>query len=614
MSTTNLFYKLFIFYILYICILDCSIKTLSQEILSEISSIEDFNSIYYDPFKVDNLVATDATLDNSTNIDISKEAGEDIIYPRNITMLFKGSWTVINGSLEEFKFTQKSGVILFSASNLAFTAIDSNNSTSSTSNNSSPYSFDKVEGELVFRDGIYLNVEYIRFYLYGIYEYQTGLLSTIAIPALNRYGYNISPINFTTAIENGKNQSEILDSIKLQMSNIANNVTMVDFNVTQNVILTEEQQQEYQSMIFVLVQQFNNVTEEFNLQTLPPNYNYEHDEKAVLWTQGQFYSIINNVYMNFNSSNIVMSDYKHKWMNYVVMVTLQSFVQIIVLLKQIDYSGTQSGASKVSMITIGIQTILDAYLCLFHLSVGILIDSMFNAFATAAFFEFVTFSLMEMRFLLIILKANRPQAFAEGWASLRREFSLFYLRFYTCLITSFIILYYYFSTLFTLFLFIMYSFWVPQIIMNAQKSIRKPYLWKYVLGTSISRLLIPLYFFGCPNNFIPLKPDFTFSVLLVLWVAIQVAVLYLQSIWGPQFFIPKRFLPQRYQYYRPISQAIKNRGDLNCVICMNDVEEAHEYLITPCEHIFHSKCLKDWADYKLECPVCRNPLPIGLDV
>jgi len=34
-----------------------------------------------------------------------------------------------------------------------------------------------------------------------------------------------------------------------------------------------------------------------------------------------------------------------------------------------------------------------------------------------------------------------------------------------------------------------------------------------------------------------------------------------------------------------------------------------DYMITPCNHIFHTKCLEPWIEKKLECPFCRRPLP-----
>ncbi|KAJ1605422.1 RING-H2 finger and transmembrane domain-containing protein [Cryptosporidium canis] len=52
-----------------------------------------------------------------------------------------------------------------------------------------------------------------------------------------------------------------------------------------------------------------------------------------------------------------------------------------------------------------------------------------------------------------------------------------------------------------------------------------------------------------------------------------------------------------------------------CVICMINVtifDELNNELCavcTPCDHIFHQKCLKQWMKIKLECPTCRRSIP-----
>lgn len=46
-------------------------------------------------------------------------------------------------------------------------------------------------------------------------------------------------------------------------------------------------------------------------------------------------------------------------------------------------------------------------------------------------------------------------------------------------------------------------------------------------------------------------------VLLVLWVALQVVALLSQDIFGPQYMIPARFLPPKYNYYRPLPQSLR---------------------------------------------------------
>jgi hypothetical protein len=66
-------------------------------------------------------------------------------------------------------------------------------------------------------------------------------------------------------------------------------------------------------------------------------------------------------------------------------------------------------------------------------------ESLFNAFATAAFFKFVVFSIFEMRYLLAIWKASRPLNSGEGWEIMRRELSVLYSRF--CKYKPFILLF-----------------------------------------------------------------------------------------------------------------------------------------------------------------------------
>lgn len=59
----------------------------------------------------------------------------------------------------------------------------------------------------------------------------------------------------------------------------------------------------------------------------------------------------------------------------------------MLLVRQMEASSTQALASKVSLLTIGQQAVLDGYLCLLHLTVGIMVEPLFNAFATAAVSE-----------------------------------------------------------------------------------------------------------------------------------------------------------------------------------------------------------------------------------
>jgi len=188
---------------------------------------------------------------------------------------------------------------------------------------------------------------------------------------------------------------------------------------------------------------------------------------------------------------------------------------------------------------------------------------------------------------------------------------------------------------------IAYSFWIPQIVNNMVKGHRKPLHFIYLYGMSISRLMIPIYIYGCPSNIaytitgIHMKPKYYMCVVLVLWVSFQCWILKLQQLYGPQFLIPARFLPPVYNYSRPIPVALLENlstpttsnnsvssmeeggggdaGGGECAICYQvidiDRESSANYMLTPCDHLFHTTCLERWMEQKLECPICRHSLP-----
>ncbi|KAL2331683.1 hypothetical protein Fmac_019264 [Flemingia macrophylla] len=310
-----------------------------------------------------------------------------------------------------------------------------------------------------------------------------------------------------------------------------------------------------------------------------------------------------------NATSVKIEVYYNKAVNYTLMVTFISFLQVLLLIRQMEHSSTQSGAAKVSILMIGQQAIMDAYLCLLHLTAGILVESLFNAFATAAFFKFVVFSIFEMRYLLAIWKASRPLSNGEGWETMRRELSVLYSRFYGILLGGILFMYEFHNYLRPI-LLLMYSFWIPQIITNVIRDSRKPLHPHYILGITLTRLAIPLYIFGCPNNFMRIEPDKSWCVCLAVFIGLQAATLLLQHYLGSRWFIPRQILPEKYSYYRRFDQDTRHASD--CVICMTAIDlsqRSNDCMVTPCDHFFHSGCLQRWMDIKMECPTCRRSLP-----
>ncbi|XP_065874476.1 transmembrane E3 ubiquitin-protein ligase FLY2-like isoform X2 [Euphorbia lathyris] len=256
-----------------------------------------------------------------------------------------------------------------------------------------------------------------------------------------------------------------------------------------------------------------------------------------------------------NATSVNIEVYYNKAVNYTLMVTFISFLQVLLLIRQMEHSNTQSGAAKVSILMIGQQAIMDAYLCLLHLTAGILVESLFNAFATAAFFKFVVFSIFEMRYLLSIWKASRPMNSGEGWETMRRELSVLYSRFYGILLGGILVMYEF------------HNFLRPILLL----------IW---------------------------------CICLSVFIGLQASILLLQHYFGSRWFIPKQILPEKYSYFRRFDQNTSHATD--CVICMTAIDlpqRSSDCMVTPCDHFFHTGCLQRWMDIKMECPTCRRPLP-----
>lgn len=70
-----------------------------------------------------------------------------------------------------------------------------------------------------------------------------------------------------------------------------------------------------------------------------------------------------------------------------------------------------------------------------------------------------------------------------------------------------------------------FSFWIPQIVLCAYEDARQPLKAYYVIGMSLSRLALPLYLYGCPQNLLRTPISAAMCILLSTYVACQVRAL-----------------------------------------------------------------------------------------
>ena len=166
----------------------------------------------------------------------------------------------------------------------------------------------------------------------------------------------------------------------------------------------------------------------------------------------------------------------------------------------------------------------------------------------------------------------------------------------------------------------------------------------YILFSSFSKLSICFYVKVYKNNIYNYRHDYLIMFSVSIIVIIEVIIICLQKFLGPKCIIPKRFRKKGYNYYRNENEITQNDKENVCVICLdkignnNIIQEEEEnnnnkriwpikilikylknlknkeknkgiYMKTPCNHIYHAKCLELWLNVKNQCPNCAQNIP-----
>lgn len=210
---------------------------------------------------------------------------------------------------------------------------------------------------------------------------------------------------------------------------------------------------------------------------------------------------------------------------------------------------------------------------------------------------------------------------------------------------------------------LLYSIWVPQIYRNVVRGTRKSFLWKFVIPVSIIRYIPVMYLCLDSSNVLRHRYDPNLAIGIAIYLWLQVTLLGSQYVFGPRFFFPGGVLSNLYDYHpiiteedletgfdmssdsapilsesgegkpdsRSENQPLIGSGEISvdCAICMNPVIipmvpkdqiswaksnptsilARRRYMVTPCRHVYHTECMEHWMRARLQCPICRNPLP-----
>lgn len=158
-------------------------------------------------------------------------------------------------------------------------------------------------------------------------------------------------------------------------------------------------------------------------------------------------------------------------------------------------------------------------------------------------------------------------------------------------------------------------FWLPQlvhaVVHNAWTGLTPSFL---VAGALLAVVPMVVAALGASDPWV--TPVYSRTVLLgcAAIVTIQTAFLIVIRITDAKNLLPAWMAPWRHRYCTTVE---RHRAELAenaaCPICQNTLTEGwddHDELwVTPCSHLFHQSCLSRWMEERMECPLCRVPLP-----
>ena len=356
--------------------------------------------------------------------------------------------------------------------------------------------------------------------LHGAYIDTWTLLTSIETPNLVHIT-NDSEIKgkFSTFIEEGHDLNKAHSSIKCE-SNISLTFTNISYN-------------KYQTVFGVLT----------TCNNLSISFTADSEDEYINHTEITIYSVVSSL------------------------IGLISLANSFWLIRKLE--GSTANGAAVSLITIGMNTIWNAYGCLCHFFLCVSYKIYICQFGFPALIYFISFSVVDIRLLYTIWALKYNHIYTEA-IILRRKLMQFYLNFYVIMFISFFyVLKFYFDKPYTLGL--MCLTWLPQIMYNIYYQNKKSLPLVYYVSVIVSKMFPVVYFRGVKTNFFELSVDYWFICVCCGVLVGESVWLYSQTVLGARWFLPGKYRKGRFDFYKTLTQLmseLNNADDVDCLICL----------------------------------------------
>ena len=377
---------------------------------------------------------------------------------------------------------------------------------------------------------------------------------------------------------------------------------------------------------------------DFHIKTIPIKENIT--EKKIKKNK----NLVKNFEIYFSSNAYGSHGYPTQILNYSILLTFLAFIEIYFSTKFLMIvSENHQMALNVDLYTIFMHIMWCSLICIVNFFLSLTYEPLTYEYGMPSMIYFALFSIFLLRILFVAWKSRYMELFYNNEAQFRKLLFKFYLIFYCLLFFTFISIKLWY-TYFILTFFLFASTWIFQIYYSMKKGTKPPMPYSYIFITSLFKMLIPIYLKVYNNNIFSLRPSYLKVFLCTTIVFLEAVIVSLQKLLGPKFFIPIKYRPQTFDYYKSAEDIKENIKDGECIICLENLENLkvnreddnndliikngnyieklskliqkwHKkqnrkpYMKTPCGHIMHSKCLETWLEVKNECPYCRQKIP-----
>lgn len=384
--------------------------------------------------------------------------------------------------------------------------------------------------------------------------------------------------------------------------------------------------------LYILSKSFKNKTLNNN-DTLEKNINDEEYEKEF------------EIFFEANAHGSYT--YPEKILNYSIIFSLIAFVEIIYTTRFLMQTNENHQIClNTDLYTIIIQIMWSSIICCGNFFLALSQNNLIFEYGMPSLLYFCLFSIFLLRILFFAWRARNIDLIYRDLRLFKKKLIRFYLSFYILLfftLTSVKIWYSYFIMTFLLFL----ATWLGQIIYSAKKGTKPPMSYSYIFFVTLSKMSIPIYLKCYPNSIFSYRPNYLKVAILDGALLLEGIIVSLQKLLGPKFFLTKKYKQPKYDYFRKKNEISDADLEQECVICLDNIGKINEnlgddyekpknknerfdlekyienfvkkyqnknknekpFMITPCHHIFHSRCLELWLEQKNECPYCRQKIP-----